>query len=51
MPGRAGRDCRGDILPDGGELNDDDSGGTRWGYALGTVGSGATAVIDVLVGY
>lgn len=50
--GASGAIAVGDILYlDGGELNDDDSGGTRWGYALGTVGSGATAVIDVLVGY
>lgn len=42
----------GDIVYiDGTELNADDIDGTRFGYALADVGSGATTAIDVKVGY
>lgn len=42
----------GDIVYyDGDEINNDSSNGTRFGYALGAVGSGATVSIDVKIGY
>ena len=50
--GAADAIAAGDIVYyDGDELNDDSSNGTRFGYALGAVGSGATASIDVKIGY
>lgn len=39
------------IYDDGGTLNIDSTNGVRFGYALAAVGSGATATINVKVGY
>lgn len=42
----------GDIVYyDGGEINVDATNGTRFGYAMAAVVSGATTTIDVIVGY
>lgn len=42
----------GDIVYyDGGEINADVTNGTRYGYALGAVASGATTEIAVKIGY
>ncbi|MTI82590.1 MAG: DUF2190 family protein [Firmicutes bacterium] len=42
----------GDIVYyDGGDINLDDTNGTRFGYALEAVTSGATATIKVKIGY
>lgn len=39
------------VFYDGGEINVDDTDGTRFGYALEDVASGATTTIRVKVGY
>jgi predicted RecA/RadA family phage recombinase len=51
-PSAAAEITAGDIVYyDGGEINVDDTNGTRFGYALEGVASDATATIQVKVGY
>lgn len=49
--GASGAIAVGDILYLNSGVLTNGTAGVRWGYALGEVGNGATATIDVLVGY